>query len=43
VLQVIYSFKRGTLPIYVGQQMDVYIDAPPHPLGELQSKESALR
>lgn len=28
VLQVIYSFDRGTLPIYVGQQMDVFIDAP---------------
>ncbi len=27
VLQVIYSFERGNLPIYVGQQMDVYIDA----------------
>lgn len=29
VLQVLYAFDRGTLPIYVGQQMDVYIDAPP--------------
>lgn len=28
VLQVIYSFDRGELPIYVGQQMDVFIDAP---------------
>lgn len=27
VLQVIYSFERGSLPIYVGQQMDIYIDA----------------
>ena len=27
VLQVVYSFERGTLPIYIGQQMDVYIDA----------------
>jgi HlyD family secretion protein len=27
VLQAIYSFERGTLPIYVGQQMDVFIDA----------------
>ena len=32
VLQVIYSFPRGNLPIYIGQQMDVYIDAPTHPL-----------
>ena len=29
VLQVRYSFDRGKLPIYVGQQMDVFIDAPP--------------
>jgi HlyD family secretion protein len=27
VLQVIYSFKSGDLPIYVGQQMDVFVDA----------------
>jgi len=26
VLQVIYSFHRGTFPVYVGQQMDVFID-----------------
>lgn len=39
VLQVIYSFTRGTLPIYAGQQMDVYIDAPPHQMGD--SKEGA--
>jgi RND family efflux transporter MFP subunit len=43
VLQVIYSFKRNELPIYAGQQMDVYIDAPPHPAGELTTKASALR
>lgn len=28
VLQVIYSFDRGTLPVFVGQQMDVFVDAP---------------
>ena len=28
VLQVIYSFERGELPVYVGQQMDVFIEAP---------------
>lgn len=28
VLQVIYSFKRSALPAYIGQQMDVYIEAP---------------
>jgi HlyD family secretion protein len=27
VLQVIYSVNRGDLPLYVGQQVDVYIDA----------------
>lgn len=29
VLQVIYSFDEGQLPVYVGQQMDVFIEAPP--------------
>jgi multidrug efflux pump subunit AcrA (membrane-fusion protein) len=29
VLQVLYSFERGKLPVYVGQQMDVFVDAPP--------------
>ena len=29
VLQVIYSFDRRTLPAYVGQQMDVFIETPP--------------
>ncbi len=28
VLQVLYSFQRGSLPVYVGQQMDVFIQAP---------------
>jgi RND family efflux transporter MFP subunit len=27
VLQVVYGFERGELPIYVGQQIDVFIDA----------------
>jgi multidrug efflux pump subunit AcrA (membrane-fusion protein) len=27
VLQAIYAFDRSTLPVYVGQQMDVFIDA----------------
>ncbi|MGH2670462.1 MAG: efflux RND transporter periplasmic adaptor subunit, partial [bacterium] len=27
VLQALYRFERGVLPISVGQQMDVYIDA----------------
>jgi HlyD family secretion protein len=29
VLQVIYSFDEGAIPVYVGQQMDVFIQAPP--------------
>lgn len=29
VLQVIYSFERGTFPVYLGQQMDAFIQAPP--------------
>lgn len=29
VLQAIYSFKKGDMPIYVGQQMDVFIEAAP--------------
>ena len=27
VLQVLFGFDRGALPIYVGQQMDVFVDA----------------
>ena len=30
VLQIIYSFERGNMPVKPGQQMDVYIDAQPH-------------
>jgi hypothetical protein len=29
VLQVIYSFDPAPLPVYVGQQVDVFIEAPP--------------
>lgn len=32
VLQVIYRFSKGNLPVYVGQMMDIYIEAPPNPL-----------
>lgn len=28
VLQVLYAFDRGEMPVFVGQQMDVYIQAP---------------
>jgi hypothetical protein len=29
VLQVLYRFRRTALPVYVGEQMDVVIEAPP--------------
>jgi HlyD family secretion protein len=29
VLQVIYSFDRGALPVYIGQLVDAYIETPP--------------
>ncbi|MCC7200382.1 MAG: efflux RND transporter periplasmic adaptor subunit [Gammaproteobacteria bacterium] len=29
VLQVIYSFERAKLPVYIGQHLDVFIQAPP--------------
>jgi hypothetical protein len=32
VLQVIYQFEKGDLPVYVGQVMDIFIEAPPYPL-----------
>jgi multidrug efflux pump subunit AcrA (membrane-fusion protein) len=28
VMQVVYSFEKGAFPIYIGQQMDVFIEAP---------------
>ena len=37
VLQVIYQFDKNKVPVYVGQQMDVFIKGrgpqPPHPVG----------
>jgi multidrug resistance efflux pump len=35
VLQVLFAFDRDALPVYVGQQMDVFIEAPP--VGEAMS------
>lgn len=29
VLQVVYSFANGAIPAYIGQQVDVFIEAPP--------------
>ena len=31
VLQVIYSFDHAALPVYIGQRMNVFIQAPPVP------------
>ncbi|MDQ6869764.1 MAG: efflux RND transporter periplasmic adaptor subunit [Pseudomonadota bacterium] len=36
VLQVIYSFDPAALPVYVGQQVDVFIEAPP--IGEASTR-----
>src|SRR5688500_19101529 len=41
VLQILYSFERGAIPVYVGQQMDVFIDAPP--LAALSSTGSSTQ
>jgi HlyD family secretion protein len=38
VMQVIYSFHSRDLPIKPGQQMDVYIEAPPRPAVEFVGK-----
>ncbi len=37
VVQVLYSFPRHALPVYVGQQMDVYIKAPPATAGSARN------
>ncbi len=41
VLQVIFSFDRGTLPIFVGQQMDVFIDAGALGSGDMREETPA--
>jgi HlyD family secretion protein len=52
VLQVIYSFNPATLPLYVGQLMDVFIEAAPvggtnsgpqHPAGPCTDPETGNR
>lgn len=40
VLQVIYSFDRKELPVYIGQQMDVFIEA--NPVKESPAPASAV-
>lgn len=39
VLQVLYAFDRGTVPVYVGQQMDVFIEDAPTPMQEPKEKK----
>jgi HlyD family secretion protein len=41
VLQVIYSFDPAALPVYVGQQVEVFIEAPP--IGGASARMDALR
>lgn len=40
VLQVIYSFDREKMPAYVGQQLDVFIEAPEFPI---QAKSGVVK
>lgn len=40
VLQVIFSFDPAALPVFVGQQMDVFIKAPPVELGASMAASS---
>jgi HlyD family secretion protein len=40
VLQVVYSFDRSRLPVYVGQQMDVFIQAPAVPAPAMNTPAS---
>ncbi len=42
VLQVIYRLERDALPVYVGQQVDVFIEAGLQPNGE-QPRQGGLR
>jgi RND family efflux transporter MFP subunit len=43
VLQVLYRFEKHDLPIYAGQLLDVYIEALPHPVGQMPKKKEAMR
>lgn len=42
VLQVLYRFEKGDLPVYAGQLLDVYIEAPPNPVGEPQKTKETV-
>src|SRR5688500_19745989 len=39
VLQILYSFDRGDLPVYVGRQMDVFIQVQPCGLVTRQARK----
>ncbi len=43
VVQVIYSFERAALPVYVGQLMDVFIQAAPVDSARLQNQSRNSR
>ncbi len=43
VLEVIYSFDRGTLPVYIGQRMNVFIQAPAVPGGKDEQQQQTGR
>lgn len=43
VLQVIYSFEHATLPVYIGQRMNVYIQAPAVPESAKNRPASAVK
>jgi HlyD family secretion protein len=38
VLQMLYRFHKRGLPIYAGQLLDVYFEAPPLPVSEVEQK-----
>ena len=38
VLQALYAFERGDLPVFVGQQMDVFIEASPEAIAQVMLK-----
>jgi RND family efflux transporter MFP subunit len=43
VLQVVYSFDHAAVPVFVGQQMDVYIQAEPPDSAQVRVKHEASR
>jgi RND family efflux transporter MFP subunit len=42
VLQVLYRFEKGDLPIYAGQLLDVYIEAEPNPIGQAKISKKTV-